>query len=380
MNLSTDPINTLENLIAKNKTKSVSLYLIVVLALLLLIGLTPFIKVDISSQSRGVLRSTTDPVPLISIVSGKITHINLRNNREVHVGDTLLVVWQEALETEKKVNDTLFKSNQTILTDLKNLLNGNVKALKTALIRNDYQRFVTQKNVLEGKVHQAKINHSRFQTLYDKGVIAKAEFEKYLFELQFSEQERNSYVNQQKANWQNQINELELSLQNIEGQLNKLEVETNNYYVLAPVNGTIENFIGVQSGSYVYASQAIAQISPNDQLIVETTVAPSDIGLIYIGQSVNFQLDAFNYNQWGLLTGKVVDIDQNISIKENQAFFKVRCILDKDYLQLKTGHKAQVKKGMTLTARYVITNRSIYQLIFDKVDDWINPKQLNTSN
>lgn len=34
MNLSSDPINTLENLIAKNKTKSVSIYLVLVLDIL----------------------------------------------------------------------------------------------------------------------------------------------------------------------------------------------------------------------------------------------------------------------------------------------------------------------------------------------------------
>jgi len=49
MNFSSDPINTLENLIYKNKTKSISIYLMVVLAVLVFIGLLPVIKVDISS-------------------------------------------------------------------------------------------------------------------------------------------------------------------------------------------------------------------------------------------------------------------------------------------------------------------------------------------
>ena len=60
MNFSSDPINTLENLIAKNKTKSISIYLVVVLAIVVFIALLPVIKVDISSQSRGIIRSKTD--------------------------------------------------------------------------------------------------------------------------------------------------------------------------------------------------------------------------------------------------------------------------------------------------------------------------------
>jgi hypothetical protein len=78
MNLSSDPINTLENLIAKNKTKSISIYLVVVLAIAVFIALLPVIKVDISSQSRGIIRSKTDNVPLSTVVSGKIVSIHLK--------------------------------------------------------------------------------------------------------------------------------------------------------------------------------------------------------------------------------------------------------------------------------------------------------------
>ena len=93
-------------------------------------------------------------------------------------------------------------------------------------------------------------------------------------------------------------------------------------------------------------------------------------------QKVTFQIDAFNYNQWGLLEGKVIDIDKNITIQENQAFFKVRCSLKTKTMQLKSGYKTQVSKGMTLTTRYIITRRSLFELLFDKVDDWLNPKQI----
>ena len=75
MNFSSDPINTLENLIAKNKTKSTAIYVAVVLAVFLFLVLLPVIKVDISSQSRGIIRSTTDNVPVTSVVSGKIIFV-----------------------------------------------------------------------------------------------------------------------------------------------------------------------------------------------------------------------------------------------------------------------------------------------------------------
>lgn len=58
-------------------------------------------------------------------------------------------------------------------------------------------------------------------------------------------------------------------------------------------------------------------------------------------------MDAFNYNQWGLLEGKVIDIDRNITIQGEQAFFKVRSALNSTAMELKSGYKTQITKGMT---------------------------------
>lgn len=375
MNLSSDPINTLENLIAKNKTKSISIYLVVVIAIATFIGLLPIIKIDISSQSRGIIRSKIDNVPVTSAVSGKIVALKLKNNALVQKGDTLLIISKENLESEKQLNDTIYKTNETILQDLEMVLKGKFN-LQTSLIREEYYKYTTQKAELQSKVAQAQINYNRYKTLFEKGVIAKAEFEKYQFDLQFAKQALNSFAKQQMANWQNKKNELTLQLKNITGSNNKLNIEAKNYVLIAPITGTIENFNGVQMGSILSASQPIAHISPTDNLLVESTVSPNDIGLIKPNQKVKFQLDAFNYNQWGLLTGKVIDIDKNITLQENQAFFKVRCALDSKELKLKSGYKTQVSKGMTLTTRYIITRRSLFDLLFDKVDDWLNPKQI----
>ena len=375
MNFSSDPINTLENLIAKNKTKRISIYLVVVLAIAAFIALLPVITVDISSQSRGIIRSKTDNVPVTSAVSGKITTIKLKNNLLVQKGDTLLTISKENLETEKQLNDTIYNTNETILQDLEMVLKGKSN-LQTSLIREEYYKFSTQKAELQSKVAQSQINYNRYKTLFDKGVIAKAEFEKYQFDLQFAKQALNSFIKQQMANWQNKKNELILQLKNITGNNNKLSIEAQNYVLIAPITGTIENFNGVQAGSILNASQPIAHISPTDNLLVESTVSPNDIGLIKPNQKVKFQLDAFNYNQWGLLSGKVIDVDKNITLQENQAFFKVRFALDSKELKLKSGYKTQVSKGMTLTTRYIITRRSLFDLLFDKVDDWLNPKQI----
>jgi membrane fusion protein, peptide pheromone/bacteriocin exporter len=377
MNFSSDPINTIENLIARNKTKSISIYLVVVLVVIILLTLLPVIKLDISSQSRGIIRSTTDNVPVNTLVSGRIIWMGLHNNSMVHKGDTLLKIAKDGLLVEKKTQDTLSSTVSLLLADITYVLHGKNNFIKTTTVREDFYQYQAKKTELQSKVQQAQNNYNRNKGLFDKNVIARVEYEKYVYELRFASEALHSYESQQKATWENQKRELTDKLKNLNGAVSKIKVEENNYVVLAPVTGTIENFSGLQIGSFINASQAIATISPVDNLIVESTVSPNDIGLIKKNQKVKFQIDAFNYNQWGLLQGKVIDIDHNITVQENQAYFKVRCSLNTKSMQLKSGYKTQVSKGMTLTTRYTITRRSLFDLLFDKVDDWLNPKLIS---
>jgi len=380
MNFSSDPINTLENLVSKNKTKSFSIYLIIVLAVIIFLILLPIIKIDISSQSRGIVRSTTDNVPVTAIVSGRIVWLNLKNNGVVKKGDTLIKIAKQNLETEKSTQNVVSNSVTELLQDMNSILSGKTAYLQTSTVREDFLKFQSRKNELQSKIAQATLNFNRNKGLFDKNIIAKVEYEKYEYELRFANQALQSYISEQKATWENQKRDLEERIKNLSGSIEKLKVEEDNYVIIAPISGTIENFSGLQIGSFLNAAQSIATISAVDHLIVESMVSPNDIGLIYNNQEVKFQFDAFNYNQWGLLEGKVIDIDRNISVQENQTFFKVRSELNSTEMKLKSGYKTNVSKGMTLTTRYIITRRNLFDLLFDKVDDWLNPKQLSIDN
>jgi multidrug resistance efflux pump len=374
MHFSQDPIHTLENLIYKNKTKSISIYLVIVLALVVFISSLPLIKIDISSQSRGIIRSTTDNVPLTCLVNGKVIYVNLKNNRLVQKGDTLVQLTQESLNTEKSTNESLANDLQNRISDLARIVSSSNTVFTTPELQQEWNSYNSKKNELESKIAQTKIVYDRHKQLFDKGIIARAEFEKYSFDYTYSEQSLSSLIKSQKSVWQNQKRDLENQLKNLKGTLNKIDVESKNYVITAPISGTLENFSGIQVGSFLNAAQPIATISATDQLIVESSVSPNDIGLIHKNQKVKFQIDAFNYNQWGLLEGNVIDIDHNITIQGEQAFFKVRSVLNKTELQLKSGYKTKVSKGMTLTTRYILTRRSLFDLLFDKLNDWLNPK------
>ena len=137
MNFSSDPINNIENLISKNKTKSISIYLVLILAILIFLALLPVIKIDITSQSRGIVRSTTDNVPVTSLVNGKVTFVNIKNNSIVQKGDTLVQLTQENLDTEKATNQEVSSTVQDQVHDLSLVVFGRSNTLQ--LSKNDNQ-------------------------------------------------------------------------------------------------------------------------------------------------------------------------------------------------------------------------------------------------
>ena len=59
--------------------------------------------------------------------------------------------------------------------------------------------------------------------------------------------------------------------------------------------------------------------------LFELNVKSSDLGFIYVGQSVDIRLDAFAFTKYGSIIGKVAYIDPNsISNEKGQLFYRIK--------------------------------------------------------
>lgn len=375
MNITNDPINTYENLLHKNKVKSISIYLFVLSILIVVVFSLPIIKVDVSTQGRGIVRSESEPVVINSMINARIDWINIKNNQLIKQGDTLVRLSLESINSDKENTQKILQEQRQILSDLERIQQKNFSLLQTPSLKEEYLAYQGSFNELSNRTEQAKVTFERNQKLFDKHVISKSEYETHLYSYNQLVNSLQNLKSKYFSDWNNRIITTRERITSLENTLSKLNTEEKNYIIKAPISGTIENFSGVQQGSFLLPSQSIATISPMNDLIAEIYVAPKDIGLIQKNQEVKFQMDAFNYNQWGIITGKIIDIDKNVSQNNGDFFFKVRCVLNDKTLSLKNGYKAEITKGMTLTARFIINRRSLYELLFDKVDDWLNPTQ-----
>ena len=164
-----------------------------------------------------------------------------------------------------------------------------------------------------------------------------------------------------------------MELLQLSSEEEQLKIEKSYAVIKAPVSGTIQQFNGKYKGAFLQAGEVIAVISPDSTLVASCYVTPADIGLIRNGMPVNFQLDAFNYSSWGFIQGDVEEVGNDFVMNNQQPVFLVKCRLYTISMSLKNGYSRSLKKGMTLQARFIITKRSLWQLLYDKVDNWLNP-------
>ncbi|MBV8325757.1 HlyD family efflux transporter periplasmic adaptor subunit [Chryseobacterium sp.] len=354
-----------------------TIYISILFFIILALALLPIIKVPISSSSRGMIRSVQENTKISAIVSGRIIYSKLeKNNQELKQGDTLLIVTAEQLNTQKNLQNSQSSDYSAQLQDLNKLTKGQISGLQTGQYQRELSAMQEKIAQVQTQLSLAQKDFDRAATLYKQGVVPKAEYEKFFYNLQGLKNQIAGIREQQIAQWQTQKREVERQIRSLGSEVHRINQEQKNYIITAPISGRLVNFSGVQKNNFLTQGQDIGEISPEVSLVAECLVSPKDIGFIHKGQNVKCQIDTYNYNQWGLLEGRVSEIDQNIKINEQtgEVFFRVLCQMNKNYLQLKNGYKGQIDKGMTFTARFHLINRTLWQLLFDRVDDWFNPK------
>lgn len=248
---------------------------------------------------------------------------------------------------------------------------------RTSLYRQEFNDYLQKLGRHQTAYLKVTTDYERNKILFEQQVIAASEFENFKFEYDKAQSELNLFRHAQLTTWQQRLQAYRIELGDYENQLARIDKEKQALRIKAPVNGTVQNLAGFYPGSAVFASQELAQITPDTDLLAEIYVLPNDIGLLREGMDVDMQIGAFNYNQWGLLHGKVKEISTDVVRIDPLPLFEVKCSLDRDYLALKNGYKGKLKKGMTLQARFVITQRSLWQLLYDKVDSWVKPNQFS---
>ncbi len=258
-------------------------------------------------------------VKLSSEVSGEIIELPVVEGQQVQKGDLLV-----------RVNPEIYQSNlERSRAGLQNIRSGLSQA--------------------EASLKEAEANYERNKTLFEKGIISKAEWDRIVSAYEVAKATRQAaFYNVRSA---------EASVKEAAENLGR----TNIY---APMSGTISS-LDAELGERVVGTQQMAgteilRVADLSDMEVEVDVNENDIVKVSIGDSTIVEVDAYLKQEFKGVVTEISNSANATATADQVTNFKVKVrILKESYdhlLEGKPENYSPFRPGMTATVD-IITNR-----------------------
>ena len=223
-----------------------------------------------------------------------------------------------------------------------------------ALARSTYLKELQDLLLLRGEVASLKASNSRSQAALAEAK-QKLTNTKALTQIDFSTKVEETL--KQLAELDNQISETNLTLK--------------YQQIKAPVQGLVFDLQPSAPGYVVSGNvpEPVLKIVPVDQLVARIFLTNKDIGFVNGGQKVYVRIDAFPYNEFGDIKGKVKSIGSDV-LSPDQTYnyfrFPVTVSLDSDHLEYK-GRRLQLLSGMSVSANIILRQRPVIAIFTGRI-------------
>lgn len=136
----------------------------------------------------------------------------------------------------------------------------------------------------------------------------------------------------------------------------------------SPVAGTVLSFNVTNTGKVVQSGETVAEIAPQGSPLVLSAALPDrEAGFIKKGMPAQVKFDAYSYQDYGAIPGKVISVSPDAKSDERLgAVYQVKIELERNYVtsDLK---KILFKPGQTATADIVIRQQRIIDVLLDPI-------------
>ena len=200
---------------------------------------------------------------------------------------------------------------------------------------------------------------------------ARKEYERLQAQLDRTKAERyqvNNGAQQKVQQIELEITQIKDKIASTKNSLASAKSKLDQKLLKSPVEGTVLAFNVVNTGKVVQAGETVAEIAPDDSPLVLSAFLPDrDAGFVEKGMTAQVKLDAYSYQDYGVVSGKVVGISANTKVDEQLGSgYQVKIELDRDHVS-DDGKKISFKPGQTATAEIVIRKVRVINLLLDPI-------------
>lgn len=344
----------------------------------------PLIRVSLTVAAPGLLRPAIERHEIRVPIGGMLEQVSASAGDRLRAGDPVAVIVSEPLKRREMELARRIERAAGQLLDLRTAIaaakaQGAPAGFRTPEIAAEWDRLGAELEDRRIRVQQAAVEVDRSVPLARSGLLPAAEAENARSRLAAERSAEALAVANQLAAWRARQSTLEAELGQWSAERAELSEKIAESTIRSPVAGTVSELLAVSPGSVVVAGERLATISPDEALVAETWVAPADIGSIRPGLPVRLHVDAFDFSDWGALEGRVESVSDDFIALDDRPVFRVMVRVEKPELHLPDGATADLRKGMTVRAHFVLAQRSLFQLLRDRASDRLDPRRAHVA-
>jgi HlyD family secretion protein len=373
-------------------------------------------QVDETGTARGRLEPQGKTLRLDAPVTGKVVSIKIKEGQIVKTGQTLLELESDLTLTELQQTQAKLEGQKNRLNQLQLLKNQLTMSLRTQQLQNQAQeseqlaqldqikqRLNSSKQVYILEKDRLKLANNeiqRYRYLWQKGAISKSkleEIESAMFERQRLLEQAQSDIQQatteitkqQSTNQrlsrtgelallesQKQIRELQSQVIDVLSEINQtqkqiqsLQFQLQQQTIRSPIDGTIFQLSINNAGTVVQPGQMVTQIAPQGVPLIFRAEMPSqESGFLRVGMPVKLKFDAYPFQDYGVLEGKLRWISPDSKVVETPQGklenFELEIELPKAAIPTRN-RWIFLTPGQTATAEVIVRKRRLIDFVID---------------
>lgn len=152
----------------------------------------------------------------------------------------------------------------------------------------------------------------------------------------------------------------------LQSEIGAVELALQHTTITAPVAGIVTTLAVRSTGEVLQPGQSVATISPaGARLVVEARLQNKDIAFIEKGLPVKLKFDAFPFQDYGTISGTVIDVSPDARVDKQEGSFYQVTIAPLQREIVAKGKRLPLKPGLAVTAEIVTERKSILSLLLE---------------
>jgi hemolysin D len=290
-----------------------------------------------------------------------------RTRLEAETRATLAEQTVQAHEVAVRQNVATAETSQALLAQLQQ--DAAAKAARVERLRPLSEAgAISREQVFE---MEASLRDRQRSITESQGAFKRAQGDTERLQVEMSQ--KHTEAQQTRLKGQQEVQQLQVKQTELQGKIQETQSliksaqsKLKHRLIYATTRGLVSTLSVHHAGEVLQAGQPVAEIIPEGKPLLLSVAMPSQsAGFIQVGMGAKVKLDAYPYQDYGVIQGKVARISPDSKATEQQGIvYRVTIEIDRSAIKAR-GQTVPFKPGQTGTAEVITRQRRLIDVFLD---------------